>query len=388
MQSKLVSCPNCGELVSSEMQVCEYCGVNLALAALLAERKLKADSTAGAYDVISPEILVPLLGNYLVEKSVLNSDDLEFALKHQKELRVEGKIQLIGETLLDLGFITKDELDQAINEQIIEMHYALQQANLELENKVRHRTIELDYALNRLAELNELKANFLANISHELRTPLTHIRGYLELLINNELGSLLDDQVNALMVMKKSEERLEQLIDDLIQFSSAARGDFTVKIDILDLNQLLKDVILEAEKRCKDSGLKLRLIIPDDLPLVQADLQKISWVLSHLLDNSIKFTHDGGMIKVKTKVLNNNVLISVIDTGIGIEKNRLAEIFEPFHQLDSSASRRYGGTGLGLAMVKEIIDAHGSAITVKSKINVGTYIGFTLPISSQSSPAL
>ena len=134
--------------------------------------------------------------------------------------------------------------------------------------------------------------------------------------------------------------------------------------------------------------MKLRLIIPDDLPLVQADLQKISWVLSHLLDNSIKFTHDGGMIKVKTKVLNNNVLISVIDTGIGIEKNRLAEIFEPFHQLDSSASRRYGGTGLGLAMVKEIIDAHGSAITVKSKINVGTYIGFTLPISSQSSPAL
>lgn len=384
MQSKLVSCPNCGEQVSSERQICEYCGVNLALAALLAERKLKVGPAIGEDHIISPEILVPLLGDYLVEKGVLNSDDLEIALKHQKELQAEGKTQLIGETLLDLGYITEDELDHAINEQIIEMHYALQHANLELEDLVHRRSIELDSALNRLAELNELKANFLANISHELRTPLTHIRGYVELLIDGELGTLSDEQMNALKVMKNSEERLEQLIDDLIQFSSAARGDFKVNIQPLDLNQLLNAVILDVENRCKHYGLKIKPNIPDDLPPVHADVQKISWVLSHLLDNSIKFTLDGGIIEVKAKIQKNHVLISVIDTGIGIKENRLAEIFEPFHQLDNSASRRFGGTGLGLAMVKEIIDAHGSVITVKSKINVGTYVGFTLPISNQS----
>jgi len=382
MTSEVVSCPKCGELVSPKTQICEHCGVNLALAALLAERKLTTGSLSGGKMPFSPEILVPLLGNFLIEKQVLSSENLEKALQHQTQLGKAGKTQLIGKTLVDLGFISKGTLDRAITEQIIELHSALQKANFELEDRVRERTQDLENALSRLAELNQLKSNFLANISHELRTPLTHIRGYVELLIEGELGPLTDEQTSALDVMKQSEERLEQLIEDLIQFSLVAKGDIGLIIEKAELQWILDAVISEAIKKFKKSGLEFKTKIPKNLPMMDVDHQKIIWVLLQLIDNSIKFTSEGGVVELKVLQQKGEVTISVIDSGIGIEENRLEEIFEPFHQLDGSATRRYGGTGLGLAMVKEIIEAHGSNIIVKSKANVGTYIGFSLTISA------
>ena len=126
-----------------------------------------------------------------------------------------------------------------ITEQIIQLQSALQKANSELEVRVRERTVELENALNRLSELNQLKSNFIANISHELRTPLTHIRGYLELMIENELGPLTQDQTSALKVMMKSEERLEKLIENLIQFSLVDRGDLDLTINKVDMYRKL-----------------------------------------------------------------------------------------------------------------------------------------------------
>ena len=382
MTAVVVSCPNCGELVSPKTQICKHCGVSLALAALLAERKLTTGYLSGDNLPLSPEILVPLLGNYLIEKQVLSSEDLEKALQHQTQLGKTGKSQLIGNTLLELGFISKETLDQAIAEQIIELHSALQKANFELEDRVRKRTQDLEDALSRLAELNQLKSNFLANISHELRTPLTHIRGYVELLIEEELGPLTSEQSSALDVMKQSEERLEQLIEDLIQFSLVAKGDLGLNVEKVDLQQLLDLVISGSTNKFKKSGLEFKTKIPKNLPKVDVDPQKIIWVLLQLIDNSLKFTSEGGVVELMVLQREEEVTIAVIDSGIGIDENRLEEIFEPFHQLDGSATRRYGGTGLGLTMVKEIIEAHGSFINVKSKTRVGTYMGFSLRIST------
>jgi len=379
----LISCPQCNKPVDSKAGVCEYCGADLALVALLTERAL----TVMPQDInnvpISPEVLVPRLGDYLIEKGVLKSENLEQALDYQKKMGAAGKPCLIGQTLLDLGFVSRETLDQVVTEQILQLQLALQQANTELETRVRDRTIELENALNRLAELNQLKSNFIANISHELRTPLTHIKGYIELLIDDGLGPLTSGQSNALQVMHKSEERLEKLIEDLIQFSLADQGDLNLDFAQVDLHDVMDVVIMLFLQKCKEAGLSLQTDIPKKLPVVKADEQKIVWVLSQLMDNAVKFTPEGGRMQIGVRVGKRRVTLYVYDTGIGISQQKLKEIFEPFHQLDGSATRRYGGTGLGLTIARQIVESHGSDLAVKSREGEGSYFEFTLPIVNE-----
>jgi signal transduction histidine kinase len=380
MKFALVSCPRCGNAVDPFQRVCEHCGVDLALAAILAERDLEIRFAADEKIPISPEILVPRLGQYLIEKGILDSQALDFALDYQAKQNAGETPSLIGQTLLDLGLVSKEELDQAITEQIIELQSALQRANTELENRIRERTVELERALSRLSEINQLKSNFVANVSHELRTPLTHIKGYLELLVEGDLGSLSNEQLSALLVMKKAEERLEHLIEDLIQFSLVARGDLDLRISSIDVNISLLEIKAEAIKKCKKTGLFFDTEIAENLPNIKADWSKISWVILQLIDNAVKFTPKNGRVGFRVSTPDNTVLFSISDTGIGISKQHIEEVFEPFHQLDGSATRKYGGTGLGLTLAKQIVEAHGSRITVSSTLGVGSCFKFSLPI--------
>lgn len=378
MNSEFVPCPQCGQSIDPQSWYCEYCGVSLALAALLAERDLTG-ALAGSKFIISPEILVPRLGEYLEEKGILSANDLLQALEYQETLEEKGEPRLIGQTLLELGLVQKEQLDQAITEQILQLQSALQKANAELEDRVRDRTAELENALNRLAELNQLKSNFIANISHELRTPLTHIKGYIEILIEHDLGPLTQEQESALGVMRNSEERLEQLIEDLIQFSLLARGDLDLKIEESSLDGILEAVVSESQKKCKKKSLSFSAQIPRELPDVRADQEKLSWVLLQLVDNAVKFTPEGGEVGFQVILGTKRVVLSISDTGIGIETERMDELFQPFHQLDSSSKRRYGGTGLGLAMAQKIAAAHGSKIRVKSVPGSGSTFEFSVP---------
>jgi signal transduction histidine kinase len=378
-----IPCPSCNQKVTSQARNCPHCGVNLALAAISAERALQ--TSPALLDVpITPEILVPRLGESLIEKGQLTSEGLKQALEHQKQKEKLGQPGLIGQALLELGLIDRETLDQVVTEQILQLQTALQNANRDLEARVRERTTELEQALNRLAELNQLKSNFIANISHELRTPLTHIRGYLELIINDGLGPLNQDQADALAVMQRSEERLERLIEDLIEFSLVARGELTLQLAPTDLNELFEETLMKYMVKCENQGISLKADYPSDLPKIKGDAQKISWVLLQLMDNAVKFTDPGGRVQLGAKIDGNLVKIYVYDTGIGISPEKINEIFEPFHQLDSSATRRYGGTGLGLAMTRQIIEAHGSQISVQSKVGNGSYFEFTLPIEEDS----
>jgi len=380
MTLEVISCPQCEKSIDPNASLCEHCGVNLALAALLAERDLRIGSKELSDFPISPEILVPRLGDYLIEKGVLKPEELQRALEYQKRYETVGQTRLIGQTLLDLGFIGRETLDQVVTEQILQLQSAIRQANAELEKRVLERTAELENALRRLAELNQLKSNFIANISHELRTPLTHLRGYIELLVEEGLGPLSADQTAALMVMRKSEERLEKLIEDLIQFSLVARGDLDLKITKFSLTGVFKEVLTEFIQRSKDANILLAIKIPKIVPSVQADREKIVWVLTQLVDNAIKFTPAGGKVQLSAKVEAQIVTLSVIDTGIGISDDQIDEIFEPFHQLDGSATRRYGGTGLGLSMARQIVQAHGSKILVRSHLGEGSIFEFSLSV--------
>lgn len=328
---------------------------------------------------LTPEVLVPRLGEYLVQQGHITEEDLKKALVYQQRKQDKSKHWLLGETLLELGLIDRPTLDQAITEQIIQLRNALEDANRYLEHRVQERTAELQLALRKLSELNQLKANFVANISHELRTPLTHVKGYIELLATESLGALTEEQKKALQVSQRATTRLESLIDNLVLFSQAARGELSLHITPVNLNKVVTDILNYSNPKALDRNITLNAEIKPNLPLVKADEEKISWVILQLMDNAIKFTPAGGKVGLSIKrEADTLVKVSVTDTGIGIPKNRLHELFEPFHQLDGSSTRRYGGTGLGLALVRQILETHGSVIDVQSEEGKGTTFGFTL----------
>lgn len=328
---------------------------------------------------LTPEMLVPRLGEYLVQTGHITDEQLQRALAYQKEKTVEGQTFLFGEALTELGFLQKADLDQAITEQIIQFRTALENANRFLEKRVEERTAELQEALRRLSELNHLKSNFVANVSHELRTPLTHLKGYLELLKVGALGEITDDQNNALEVCQKASTRLESLIDDLILFSQNAQGELTLKISAVDITKMAMDVSNISRTKALSNGISLVTKVDPGLPLIQADAEKISWALIQLLDNAIKFTQKGGQVTLSIIAESESlIMVSVVDTGIGIPRTRFEEIFEAFHQLDGSSTRNYGGTGLGLALVRTILNAHGSLIEVESELGKGSTFKFPL----------
>ena len=297
----------------------------------------------------------------LVNRGLLSEARLQQALDLQKERAGAGQTILLGQAIIELGFLDRETLDRAVTEQIILLRQALEDANRNLERRVQERTAELQEALRKLAEMNQLKSNFIANVSHELRTPLTHVKGYIELLFTESLGPINEDQRNALDVSQRATSRLQGLIDDLILFSLASRGELTLRLDAMDIRTIASDLTARAHPKAEDKQIILSSNFETDLPLVMADEQKISWVLTQLLDNAIKFTPAGGKVVLVAKkdVSPEMIRVSVSDTGIGIPEEQQTEIFEPFHQLDGSSTRRYGGTGLGLSLVKQIIEAHG-----------------------------
>jgi signal transduction histidine kinase len=378
-----VACPNCLKPIDSHARSCEYCGADLALAAALAERKMIDLDGSVAPALIAPEILAPRMGETMIEMGLIRPEQLKQALDYQRERAAKGRPALLGQTMIDLGFIDRETLDKVTTIQILNLQNALTAANQELEARVRQRTADLQRALERLAELNQLKSNFIANISHELRTPLTHLKGYLDLLADNGLGPLNPAQADAIDVLRRAEGRLEKLIEDLLQFSLAARGEVSLKMTAVDLVKLIRMTVDRVTFRARAASINLACRAPESLPLVRADEEKIGWVLQQLLDNALKFTPQGGRVLVEAMPRNGVVVVAITDTGIGIAPQRLKELFEPFHQLDGSATRHYGGTGMGLAMARQIIEAHEARITVQSVVGRGARFEFFLPVILQ-----
>jgi signal transduction histidine kinase len=198
-------------------------------------------------------------------------------------------------------------------------------------------------------------------------------------LVSESLGSITNEQRHALTVSQRATGKLEDMIEDLIMFSLASRGELSMKLASVDIRRVVALLGKSAKRKADDRGVKLEVVAPETIPFVQADGEKISWVVTQLLDNGIKFTPSGGSVTIVLEEEGKNLVqVSVRDTGVGIPQNRKGEIFEPFHQLDGSSTRRYGGTGLGLSLVRQIVEAHGSLLDVKSTEGKGTTFKFPL----------
>lgn len=332
-------------------------------------------------DAMQPEALVPRLGESLIEKGIISADDLVQALEYQKAQGAAGNSILLGEALLHLELVDRTTLDAAITQQIAQLQDALTRSNEMLERRVIERTAELQQALEKLTEMNRVKADFIANMSHELRTPLAHMVGYVDLLSENALGDLNDEQMNAVRVLKKSNVRLGGLIDNLLFLSFDTEEAMPLDLQGASISAVIETIYESARHQAAEANIELAIEVEDALPLAYIDAEKMTWALKQLIDNAIKFNREGGKVLFRAQAKKGKIAVSIMDTGIGIPSDKIDAILEPFVQLDGSSTRKYGGAGLGLSLAKRVIDAHGSPLKIDSKAGHGSRISFYLPLA-------
>lgn len=380
--TRLFHCPQCNAPLPKKAEVCPSCGAAVGFAAAAAEANLLDTLPDLTAPPPSTEALIPRLGQTLVDHGWITQDQLENALAYQQQQRQQGRNLRLGQALIELGYLTPETLDRAIAEHLWQMQQALKRANTSLSVKVHERTRQLRQALERVQELSRIKADFVARISHELRTPLTHLIGYLDLLAQEQLGPLSENQRHAVEAMQQAVNRLHQLIENLIRFSLLSRGELSLNIQPVPTDFLCKEALEPIWAQAYAKGVHIEQQCPDNGVLVRADGEKIIWALHHLLDNAVKFTPSGGVVRliVQPDLQARLVTIAVEDTGPGIPRDKLDEIFVPFHQLEEAATRQHSGLGLGLALVRQLLDAHGITLQVETEEGRGTRFWFILPI--------
>lgn len=239
---------------------------------------------------------------------------------------------------------------------------------------------ELGEAFNALSvslERNEeLRKNMIADISHELRNPLAAQRGYLEALQDG----VIDLKPEAVDVLLQNNLLLARLVEDLQQLSLVDAGQLKLDLMRVDVDEVLKAAVSTFEHDLADKRISVVMDMAPGLPGVWADQGRVSQIIGNLLANALQYTPQGGSITMGAGRLDDWVVVSVSDTGPGIERSELPLIFERFHRTDRSRARDTGGTGLGLSIAKGLVEAHGGRIWAESEVGVGTTVSFTLPV--------
>ncbi len=238
----------------------------------------------------------------------------------------------------------------------------------QISQKIKNDRIEFN-------KISKVRTEFLANVSHELKTPIFAIKGFTETLLD---GAIEDTKVNKKFIknIESQANRLENLFSDLIDISKIESNQLILKLDKFKLQELIEWTKETFTKVIQNKG--INFITPDckDLHVI-GDKKYLKSVLSNLINNSINYSNSGSII-ISVKLNKNKVRISIIDNGIGVEEKHIDRIFERFYRVSSDRSRETGGTGLGLSIVKHILEAHGTDISIESKLNVGSTFSFQL----------
>ncbi len=250
-------------------------------------------------------------------------------------------------------------------EQIEKVSEELIEEKQSLEQKVEDRTRELAQANEKLQELDHLKSNFFANISHEIRTPLTLILSPIESVLQGDYGKKIDRKF--FENLQRNAIRLLKLINNLLDFSKIEAGRMGMKVQESDIVRFIKTYVGSVHSAAESKGISLNFVsINDEVPLY-FDKEKMDKIIMNLFSNALKFTDKGGSIKIVVKDTEKDCIIEFTDTGVGVPSEKLESIFDRFSQADSSSTRKFEGTGIGLALAKELVELHGGTITVKSR---------------------
>jgi signal transduction histidine kinase/CheY-like chemotaxis protein/HPt (histidine-containing phosphotransfer) domain-containing protein len=290
---------------------------------------------------------------------------------------------------LRLDVRSTDEIGQLVSsfngmlDQIESRDTKLQQYHAELEQTVAKRTAQLAIALEDAKSAARAKADFLANMSHEIRTPMNGVIGMLELLHDEKLDT---QQRNMLETARGSADSLLTLINDVLDFSKIEAGKLTLESIDVDLRSLAEEVATLFSQPAQANGVELSCFVHDDVPaVVRSDPTRLRQIVSNLLGNAVKFTEQGHILlevrTLKRTETATHIGFVVRDTGIGMTPEGRKRLFTAFTQADSSTTRKYGGTGLGLTITKRLIDAMGGRIRVASKPGLGSSFCFVLPLA-------
>jgi two-component system phosphate regulon sensor histidine kinase PhoR len=238
--------------------------------------------------------------------------------------------------------------------------------------------IAVFHDITELKKLEKVRTEFVANVSHELKTPLTAIKGFVETL----KSSAKEDPAaveHFLDIIEKQTQRLENLVNDLLILSAIESREVKMNIVPEALSKVIQTVLALDRKIIEDKGHQVTVDIPDDLPRVLVDRQRIEQVFLNLLDNAVKFTPPQGKINIQARLERPFVRVEVRDNGVGIPAEHLSRVFERFYRVDRARSREAGGTGLGLSIVRHIVLAHQGKVEVESKADVGSTFRIFLP---------
>jgi len=256
------------------------------------------------------------------------------------------------------------------------------QAAVAVENARLYEEVQRSYT--KLQALDHLKSDFLNAISHELRTPLSPILGYTEILLSNGMGPLPPGAVRGVQAIAESGKRLLCLIESLLAFVRLDQGNVALAREPVDVSILAARVVEGVRARAAERRLAVTVELSPELPRVLVDPQELLMALTHLMDNATKFTPAGGTVALCARRVANpagqaEVEIVVRDSGIGIPAELTERVFDRFYQVDGSLTRQYGGVGIGLAVVRQIVEAHGSRIELESGVGQGSTFRFRLP---------
>jgi PAS domain S-box-containing protein len=315
---------------------------------------------------------------------------------HERQLIDQGARAHIDAPLMAagkiIGYLTLDSKEPAIfrgaileivREVADQLAIAIQNAHLLEQTQLHAQELEmqaaaLSRALEQQREFDRLQREFTQNVSHELRTPLALVLGHAELLESGEMGDLLPHQQESISVIVRRARMLRKLIEMVIGVSEVENRPLK-KVPV-DLGRLVESLLTDFQTTAQSSGLTLSVEIVPDLPPIDGDELALLRVVDNLVGNAFKFTPTGGRIDVRLARHEQAILLEVSDTGVGIPGDKLPHIFDRFYQGDSGVSRRFGGLGLGLALVKEIVDGHQGRIEVESQVGVGTTFRVWFPL--------
>ena len=304
-------------------------------------------------------------------------------------VKKEGLVSFIGTPLISKGEVigsmalgtkkkktfTQDDLDLLFSIGNI-IGIASENARLYEESKKNLQKLELAY--EELKTLDKMKDEFISNVSHELKTPLISIKGYGELLHDEKQGTLSGDQKKSLEAIIRNADRLTRLINSILLISKLQSGKIEFRFEPLDVDEIVT-LCVEDMKGVMD---KKKIAFEKDIPAISKIVGDKDWfieVITNLLDNAIKFTFEGGKISIKARDKGECVHIAVSDNGIGIPGDIIPKLFTRFYQVDASIARKYMGTGLGLYITKNIIDAFNGKIWIESEVDKGTDVNLLIP---------